>query len=376
MEKIALISYEFAYNYGTCLQAYALWKAINNIGYSSEYVNFDWKFPTQEISLFEKYIQTAKEYLGGVKHRRFKATVEFKLLQSSNKQQFDKFRKLHIHESKYIKSYQLPDIENSYSKFIVGSDQTWNPDCVSEKFFRIFLLSFLKNSQKKYAYAPSIGKSVLDEYTLALFKQYLNDFSRISCRETNGCRILSKVLNQDIYKVLDPTLLLNKAEWEKIEIHHAHSQKYILCYILGEKKSICEFAKSLANRKSLNLIILPASVNIYQEYKQYVPKGIGPSEFLSLIHHCEYVVTDSFHGSIFSINYNKNFYSFLKRNGDETQGDNSRITDMLKTFGLENRFKNDNDTTEETDINYQTINKILQQERDKSINYLLSILKD
>lgn len=83
---------------------------------------------------FEKYIQTAKEYLGGVKHRRFKATVEFKLLQSSNKQQFDKFRKLHIHESKYIKSYQLPDIENSYSKFIVGSDQTWNPDCVSEKF--------------------------------------------------------------------------------------------------------------------------------------------------------------------------------------------------------------------------------------------------
>lgn len=97
MEKIALISYQFAYNYGTCLQAYALWKAINNIGYSSEYVNFDWKFPTQEISLFEKYIQTAKEYLGGVKHRRFKATVEFKLLQSSNKQQFDKFRKLHIH---------------------------------------------------------------------------------------------------------------------------------------------------------------------------------------------------------------------------------------------------------------------------------------
>ncbi len=61
------------------------------------------------------------------------------------------------------------------------------------------------------------------------------------------------------------------------------------------------------------MIILPASVNIYQEYKQYVPKGIGPSEFLSLIHHCEYVVTDSFHGSIFSINYNKNFYSFLKK---------------------------------------------------------------
>ena len=95
MEKIALISYQFAYNYGTCLQAYALWKAINNIGYSSEYVNFDWKFPTQEISLFEKYIQTAKESLGGVKHRRFKATVEFKLLQSSNKQ--------HFHFSKIVK---------------------------------------------------------------------------------------------------------------------------------------------------------------------------------------------------------------------------------------------------------------------------------
>ena len=376
MGKIALISYQFAYNYGTCLQAYALWKAINNAGYTSEYINFDWKFPTQEISLLEKYLQTAKEYLGGIKHQRFRATIEFKSLQSSNKQQFDKFRELHIHESNRIQSNQLSNIENLYSKFIVGSDQTWNPDCVSEKYFRIFLLSFLKNSQKKYAYAPSIGKSILNEHTFALFKQYLSDFSKISCREINGCNTLSKVLNREIYKVLDPTLLLDKTEWKKIETPRTQTKKYVLCYILGEKKNICEYAKSLANRKGFDLIILPTNVNIYQAYKPYIHKDIGPSEFLSLIHYCEYVITDSFHGSIFAINYNKNFYSFLKRNGDETQADNSRITDILKIFGLENRLKNDNDTTEEADIDFQSVNHILQQEREKSNNFLLSILKN
>lgn len=375
MGKIALISYQFAYNYGTCLQAYALWKAIDNAGYSSEYINFDWKFPTQEISVLERYLQIAKEYLGGIKHQRFKATIEFKQLQSSNKLQFDNFRKIHIHESQYIQSRQLPDIEDLYTKFIVGSDQTWNPECVSEKYFRIFLLSFLKNNKKKYAYAPSIGKSILDKHTLTLFKQYLSDFSKISCREINGCNTLSKVLNREIYKVLDPTLLLDKTEWEKLEVPHTQTKKYVLCYILGEKKNICEYAKSLANRKGLDLIILPANVSIYQAYKPYIPKDIGPSEFLSLIHYCEYVVTDSFHGSIFAINYNKNFYSFLKRNGDETQADNSRITDILKIFGLENRLKNDNDTTEEADIDFQSVNHILQQEREKSNNFLLSILK-
>lgn len=375
MKKIALISYQFAYNYGTCLQAYALWKAIDNAGYSSEYINFDWKFPTQEVSQIKKYLQTIKEYLGGIKHRRFKTTIEFKLLQSLNKQEFNKFRKRHIHESNYIKSNELSNIENSYLKFIVGSDQTWNPDCVREKYFRVFLLAFLKDCKKKYAYAPSIGKSILDEHTLSLFKQYLKDFSQISCREINGCNTLSKALNRKIYKVLDPTLLITKTEWEKIEKSHTHSSKYVLCYILGQKKNICDYAKSLADKRNIDLIILPAHINIYKEYKQYVPKGVGPSEFLELIHHCEYLITDSFHGSIFAINYNKNFYSFLKRNGDETQGDNSRIIDMLKIFKLENRFKKDNDITEEEDIDFQPVNQILQQEREKSNNYLLSILK-
>ena len=204
----------------------------------------------------------------------------------------------------------------------------------------------------------------------------MSDFSKISCREINGCNTLSKVLNREIYKVLDPTLLLDKTEWKKIETPRTQTKKYVLCYILGEKKNICEYAKSLANRKGFDLIILPTNVNIYQAYKPYIPKDIGPSEFLSLIHYCEYVITDSFHGSIFAINYNKNFYSFLKRNGDETQADNSRITDILKIFGLENRLKNDNDTTEEADIDFQSVNHILQQEREKSNNFLLSILKN
>lgn len=374
MNKIALISYQFAYNYGTCLQAYALWKSIDKLGYTSEYLNFGWKFPNEDCSYLIKTYYSIIKYLGAIKHKRLITTIEFDKLISTHRKAFENFRYTYIKESAPLKLSELSKVDSKYSRFIIGSDQTWNPDCVTEKYFLIFLLSFIKDKTRKFSYAPSIGKNSVDTKTENLFKTYLKDFQTISCRESRGCNILSNILQRKIEHVLDPTLLLTAAEWDNIATPFISPQKYVLCYILGEKEHICTFAQRLAKSKNLRLIILTHNVNIYKKYKSYTLKNIGPKEFVGLIKNSEYVVTDSFHGSIFSINYNKNFYSFLKRKGDENHSDNSRIYDVLKEFNLEDRFRKDDDFRESIDINYELVFPILNDKRKKSIQYLSSII--
>lgn len=375
MEKIGLISYQFAYNYGTCLQAYALWKAIENNNYQSEYIDFNWKFPYQELSSSKRAIRNIKKYVGSIKHWRLLSTIAFDKYLHKNKKEFDLFKNKYIIESKKISQTELADLENKYSKFIIGSDQTWNPDCVNEKYFLTFLLSFVSNSNKKFSYAPSIGRTILNEHTKNLYNKYLCDFSEISCRETSGCNILNNLLKRKITKVLDPTLLLTAAEWNKICSPNIQTQKYVFCYILGNKKCICEYAKFIAEKRNLKLIILPNHVDIYKSYKKYVIPNIGPCEFLSLIKNCDFLVTDSFHGTIFAINFNKEFYSFLKRNGNTDQSDNNRIKDVLDLFEISDRLKKDSDTQENKEkIDYIKVNKILSTEREKSHSYLSYIL--
>ena len=156
MQKIGLVSYQFWYNYGTCLQAYALWKKIQMLGFESEYIDFGWHYPIHEgkASLKSKIKCKIKHFLGLDK-------LEIKVFNNNvaNNRLFDEFRKDYIRESCPTDIHCLKSIGSKYSKFIVGSDQTWNPDCVEEQFFKIFLLSFVDEPSKKCAYAPSIGRN-------------------------------------------------------------------------------------------------------------------------------------------------------------------------------------------------------------------------
>ena len=371
MQKIGLVSYQFWYNYGTCLQAYALWKKIQMLGFESEYIDFGWHYPIQKskASLMSKIKCKIKHFLGLDR-------LAIKVLNNNvaNNRLFDEFRKDYIKESRPTDIYSLESIENKYSKFIVGSDQTWNPDCVEEQFFKIFLLSFVNDPVKKCAYAPSIGRNNVTAHCLDLYKQYLSDFSYISCRESSGCGILTKALGKNIQQVLDPTLLLEAKDWDAIAENPINDEGYILCYILGNKTCICEFAKKIAQKENKELYIISNNLDIYKSFGNYILQNIGPKEFVGLIKNCSCMVTDSFHGTIFSINFQKDFYTFHKRPGTQNESDNSRIIDTLRQFDLEKRFRDDSDESFSRPIDYKKVRLILEKWRKESIAYLSNIL--
>lgn len=371
MQKIGLVSYQFWYNYGTCLQAYALWKKIQMLGFDSEYIDFGWHYPFVEehITFISKVKAYVRSFLKLDKYEKENAENII-----ANNLRFDEFRKQYIHESHPINIDTLNSINTQYWKFIVGSDQTWNPDCVEEKFFKVFLLSFVQDSLKKCAYAPSVGKSHVSTHCEYLFKKFLSDFDYISCREISGCRILSDVLNKNIQQVLDPTMLLDYRDWNKIAKNPINAKDYILCYILGGKTCICDYAKKLANKFGKRLYIISTNSYLYKRYSKYILHGIGPAEFVGLIRDCSCLVTDSFHGTIFSINFRKNFYTFYKRQGTFQESDNSRILDTLKLFGLEDRLRNDGDYSFCNSIDYNLVSLQVEKLRSESTIFLQKIL--
>lgn len=373
MQKIGLISFQFWYNYGTCLQAYALWKKIQLMGFDSEYIDFGWHYPMPERkdSVTSKIKCKVRKILGLDKLEK-----QVRKNNEDNNKLFDAFRRGYIKESNLIDILKLSSIENDYSKFIVGSDQTWNPDNVEEEFFKIFLLSFVHSSEKKCAYAPSIGRNNVTTHCLDLYKQYLNDFSYISCRESSGCKILNEALGRNIQQVLDPTLLLEPGDWTSIAENPLKDEGYILCYILGNKTCICKYAQKLAQKENKKLYIISRNLDVYKSFGDYILQGVGPQEFVGLIRDCSCMVTDSFHGTIFSINFQKDFYTFHKRPGSQNESDNSRILDTLKQFGLEERFRNDTDESFCPHINYKSATSILEEYRKKSVAYLSNILNE
>jgi hypothetical protein len=189
----------------------------------------------------------------------------------------------------------------------------------------------------------------------------------LSCRERTNCEILSTALGREVAYVLDPTFLLTANDWNQIAkpTEGMQTKQYILCYILGEKKRISDFAEKLGKEKGLPVYYI-VTRPLYLMKKNHL--FATPESFLCLIRDAAYVVTDSFHGSILCINYNTQFYSFTKRE-EVNDVDNDRILEILNTFELSNRYKDDNDTLEE-DIDYKAVNSIVEHYREKSKVYL------
>lgn len=369
--KIGLISYHSGHNYGTMLQAFALQYYINEIlNEDAEYINYidgksfkeaDWSVRLKKIK--EKFSLGILPLLYGFLYR--------KKLSLSGKA-FNRFFSSYIgtSEKRYSSFEELRMDPPEYDIYIVGSDQTWNPTFLKNN--AAYFLGFVNEPQKKNSYASSIGVYSLDEDTKSLYSKYLNQFNSISCREILGCEILESFLDRHIEHVLDPTLLLTPDVWKNIECKYDIDVPYVLCYSLGYKKSVRQFAKKLAKEHNMPVYFIASTYLDMQENNCLF--GIGPQEFLFLIRHASFVCTDSFHGTIFSINFERNFYSFFKRNGNEKNSDNSRILSILQEFSLENRLKGDT-FSEEVNINYDRINLYLKERRIQSVTYLKNILK-
>lgn len=341
MEEINIVTINDNSNYGNRLQSYALATYLREKG---KKVNVLW---------FDSYKNIIKNSV--------------KLLLPINKEvrrfnNFNKFTQFDI-KVKIIKD------KNTVldGKYIVGSDQVWNPTL--RNFDNIYLLPKI-SPENRISYAASLGISILPDNFEKIFSEELKKFSKISVREEAGAEIVKEITNRDdVEVVLDPTLLLESKEWErKVKKPKMYTgKKYILCYFLGEiseevKMEIDNFSKE--NNCEI--------INILDKNDRYYE--CGPKEFLFLEKNAFLICTDSYHASVFALIFQKAFLIFDRK--DKLVNMNSRIETFLKKFNLTSKkYTGGKITIDNLKCNYEYANKTLNEERKKSHNFIIEALK-
>lgn len=368
-KKIAIMTWHTYDNYGSVLQAYATQSVIsNNTDFIPELIDYLPK--TKKEKLLKRF------KIKNVLFKIFNNSEKVKECMKEHKEKFDDFRRKNFNYSKKCNNASdLFLLNDEYQKFICGSDQIWAPTVFDENYF----LSFVEDNSKKISYAPSIGmSSIKNDEIRKNMASLISKFECLSIREEQGKEIIRNICDKEAQVVLDPTLLLSKSEWNKkfkLDSFNIEKGSYILCYFLGEQSKYYKIANILAKKYNKKIILIPGKYKDYTK-KKYDVSNPSPEEFLKLIYNAYIVITDSFHGTIFSINFNVPFIS-LKRFKDNSSSQNSRIYNILKKMNLENRLYNDNLKyyLKNIEIDFKESNLILDNQRKNSINYLLESIK-
>lgn len=222
-----------------------------------------------------------------------------------------------------------------YSDVIVGSDQLWLPVNVVADYYT---LNWVPDEINKISYSTSFGFSSIPNKYVELYRNFLNRINYLSTREESGVQIIKDIVARDAKLVCDPTILLTKDEWhEESSKERKYDEKYILCYFLGNNIEHRKFAERLRKKTGYKIVSLNHAdeyVKYSDEFCDYAPFDIGPREWISLIENAEYVCTDSFHGTVFSILFNKMFFDFRRHNNKSKVSTNSRIDSLLDVAGI------------------------------------------
>jgi len=352
MKKVAILTFHRTNNYGAVLQAYALQNTLSVIKTKTKILNYLCPFiERQRILNFRA--KSIKYLIKKIIKIPFQAYIEYK---------FNFFRKKLLNVTKINKNQ---NINNEFDIFIVGSDQVWNSSITNNDM--TYLLDFVNDKNKKNSYAASFGVDYLNDEQKILYKSLLLDFNKISVREKQAQIIIKDLLNIEVPVVLDPTFLLSKYQWKSLAV--IKEKKYVLLYLMNQDKKIINFAEILAKEKKLKLIYLSTATRKVVKAKYICPT---PQEWLGYFMNAEYIVTNSFHGLCFSINFNKHFFCNLLPPPSSV---NSRLENLLDLFNLRDRLIDNIGNDYDRPIDYEYVNKILDKEIEKSMDYLKEVVK-
>ena len=355
MKKVGIMTFNNSYNYGAALQAYALKEAVNMLGYEASVIDY---------TIVDDYNRYSHKILSsGLKI----APVKIKDYISNKRRMyaFSTFRRNNFNLSKdsFFDYDDLSKLNDSYDIFIVGSDQVWNLN-LTNGIHNNFLLSFTADNKLRIAYAASLGKGERTFYDNAdLLRPYLSRFHAISCREESGAQLLTEITGRDVPVVLDPTLLHDSAFYKNISLEYKNKkEKYILVYSMGSKIPK-EYIFKLARKKHLKI---KYSSRLFHMGLSERFSHSGPAEFIDLVANAEYIITSSFHGTVFSILFKKQFCVYSKND--------NRIQPILTRFGLLDRILSENFNIDKA-INYKKVFDLIELERKRSFDFLRTSLE-
>ncbi len=371
MKKIGTITFHSAYNYGSVLQTYALQefckKIANEYRSKIEYNVINLRLDIQK-ELYAKYRKNTN--MTNIIRNILTMPYSKKVQQKNDR--FEDFINNKIDITKeYISLEDLEKNEINYDYLISGSDQIWNT--TAPDFSWAYYLPFA-NASKKISYAASFGSVGIDEKNKEKIFNLLSNYDSLSVREKEIQELLEKGLNKNVNLNVDPTMLLYKEDWEKLAKKGENKLgKYILLYTLYPKEKVIKLAKRIS--KKLGLPIVITKFNNQRDYFNNFIKmyNTGPIEFLQLIQNAELVISSSFHGTIFSILFEKPFITIENGKRD------LRIETLLHRMKLDNRIASEENIDEVCgkafDISFDSAKKILEDERKKSKIYLAKALE-
>lgn len=372
MKSVGIITYHHYCNYGTMLQAYALQHYISSLGYDAELIDFLIDESMSHYDMFKLRLRRLPVYVA--ERKKYVTIAASREKNAQRNLMFENFYKNNLVVGRvfYSTSEQLKKEPPIYDGYIVGSDQTWNPNVSHGP--EAFFLTFVNDDKKKGCYAPSVGLSRLSDAQKDYYRKRLSSFCFLSCRESLGAEIISKAVGRPVTCVLDPTLLMSSGDWMDVASKSNIKEPYILTYFLGEIKKHREFVEKLSSKTGYKVVSLPMAY-LEMGNEKWEQKWVGPDEFLSLMKNASYICTDSFHGTAFAINFQVPFFSFCKRKEAEETSDNSRIHNILKMFNLEHRLITETNLPKELGVDFSESEVILSEKRKESAEYLERMLK-
>lgn len=381
--KVGIITFHYYINYGSALQSFAMQTALENLGYNVEiidYIQTDSKgkiiFRKCQNKLMDIVYLLWWNYHGDKDYFKLKRAIN-KDFEERKKCFHSFFQCFYNLSSRCYSKEELKKTATNYDCVICGSDQIWN--FRHSHYHMAYLLNFLGDEISKMSYAASIGVQTIPLFWRWLYKKYLKDFKAISVREETAVEILKKVIEKSVELVLDPTFLISVEQWKCLSKCPQINMEYIFCYFLGYNKENIRYAQMLKKRFGLKIVVikhlLPHCSKEYEEFGDIVLNIVAPDEFLGWIMSAKYVCTDSFHGTVFSILFEKNFLSFCRYKEGSKKSENIRVEALLNVFNIDRMVMYEEDLKKvDKEIAYENVKKIMDVEIEKSINFLRSNL--
>lgn len=363
--KITTITCHDVYNVGASLQAYALVTYLGSLGYEAEIIDYKPNYLSNHYPLWGLNNPAYDKPVLRELYNLAKLPGRIKARYSKRKKSFDAFTRDYLPktEQRYTSNDDLKQNPPEADVYFAGSDQIWN--C----FFHngkdpAFYLDFAPAGSVKASYAASFATEDVAEEWKPQVRQWLSGLDYISVRESSGVEIVDRLGIPGAVQVLDPVFLLNREAWSAIEQKPEHMEPYVLLYDFDRNPEMVQFAKTLAIENGWKLYSVLSCEKCDRCFSQE-----GPRMFVGLVHHAEFVVSNSFHATAFSLIFQKQFVVFNRR-----EGINTRMRDLAYLSGTGNRLISQYESTNLGMIHYGLVQHKLDSAIENSKDYIAMVL--
>ena len=355
MKDIGILNHWMVNNYGAVFLAYALERKLLEMGYDAETISW---LP-DEVRYPWKLSQAKK---AGIIHYLFRLGY-FLVFILPREKNFRAFRARMRVSAKTYRDRTLPGIAEEYRFFLIGGDQLWN---TKETYYnRNNFLPFIRNRDRKAAYAASISQDFIRREIRKQFAQDVEGFSHVTVRETNAAELIEQETGFRPERVTDSAFLLSREEWAELAEAPVRKKKYAFVYQVQSDGIVPEFAGKIAEKNGWDIVYCPFPFRCW--IRCDVNPYASPERWLGMIANAEYVVTDAFHGLVFSLIFNKPFAVEISRYGQDTA---CRITSLLNLYSLQDRLLNKDSFDKllkesPQGMDFEPVNRLILQERQR-----------